>query len=203
MLTLPRLGDLFDVLMALMVFWTCAKADLPASLRSRMIFNIAFDFALGLVPLLGDVADAFYRANTKNAALLYGHLKARGAARIAEDEKSSRGATSKPGQQLSRPSGNLSEQPRREPPMQASALDSERRSKPQKPAAGAPVSETTTSQQKRFVTADDLAKPEPTRRNKEKSTGGGWFSRLAGGRETVQVQQDDDLENGTVARTVR
>jgi hypothetical protein len=44
-----------------MVVWTCTQADIPAALKSRMILNIAMDFAVGLVPLLGDIADAFFR----------------------------------------------------------------------------------------------------------------------------------------------
>ena len=181
-----------------MVFWTCTNAGLPASLRSRMIFNIVFDFALGLVPLLGDVADAFYRANTRNAALLYSHLKARGAARIAEDEKSSGCASRNPGQQHSQLEGNISEQPRREPRMQENLRDSEHRSKSQKPAASVPMSEPNATQPKRFVTADDLARPKPARQNKEKSSGG-WLSRLAGERDPVRGR-DGDLENGTAGR---
>ena len=39
-------------------------------LRATMIMNIVIDFAVGLVPFLGDVADALFRANTKNAVAL-------------------------------------------------------------------------------------------------------------------------------------
>lgn len=39
-----------------------------------MMFNIALDFGLGLVPLLGDIADAIFRANTRNAWLLEVYL---------------------------------------------------------------------------------------------------------------------------------
>ena len=51
--------------------------------------NIIMDFVVGIIPVLGDVADALFRANTRNAALLYEHLRERGAARIAAGEKSS------------------------------------------------------------------------------------------------------------------
>ena len=39
-----------------------------------MHLNIAIDFALGLVPIVGDLADATYRANTRNAWLLESYL---------------------------------------------------------------------------------------------------------------------------------
>ena len=79
---IPGLGDVFDVLMALMVYRTCCQADIPSTLRGRMMMNIILDFAVGLVPILGDVADAVFKANTRNAALLYGHLKDRGRVRM-------------------------------------------------------------------------------------------------------------------------
>lgn len=58
--------------MALMVFKTCCKVEggLPNSIKLQMMFNIVFDFLVGLVPFIGDVADAAFKANTRNALLL-------------------------------------------------------------------------------------------------------------------------------------
>jgi hypothetical protein len=63
--------------MALMVFSTCRKIDggLPDTLKYKMMFNIALDFGIGLVPFLGDVADALFRCNTRNAVALESHLR--------------------------------------------------------------------------------------------------------------------------------
>ncbi|KKA28144.1 hypothetical protein TD95_000982 [Thielaviopsis punctulata] len=74
---IPAIGDVFDALLAVMVLRTCSQIEggLPASLRARMMFNIILDFCVGLVPFLGDVADAVFRANTRNAALLEAHLR--------------------------------------------------------------------------------------------------------------------------------
>ena len=70
---IPALGDFIDVFMALMVMNTAMKVS-PGKdrdkLRATMIMNIAIDFAVGLVPFLGDVADALFRANTRNAVAL-------------------------------------------------------------------------------------------------------------------------------------
>ncbi|KAB5570785.1 PH domain-containing protein [Coniochaeta sp. 2T2.1] len=73
---IPVLGDILDCFLALMVVKSCQKIDggLPATLRARMMFNVALDFGLGLIPLLGDVADAVFRANTRNAWLLETYL---------------------------------------------------------------------------------------------------------------------------------
>ncbi len=76
----PAIGDVLDAFMAMMVFRTCQQVDggLPASVRSKMMFNIIFDFFIGLVPFVGDLADAMFRANTKNAAELEKFLRGKG-----------------------------------------------------------------------------------------------------------------------------
>lgn len=63
-----------------MVVATCLKVEggLPGSLKLQMLFNVAFDFVIGLVPFIGDLADALYKANTRNAVLLEKHLREKG-----------------------------------------------------------------------------------------------------------------------------
>lgn len=43
-----------------------------------MILNAIIEFGIGLVPILGDAFDVFFRANTRNTALLYKELCRRG-----------------------------------------------------------------------------------------------------------------------------
>jgi len=76
----PAFGDAADMALALMVIATCNKIEgkLPASLQARMILNVILDFLIGLVPFVGDFADAMYKCNTRNAALLENFLKERG-----------------------------------------------------------------------------------------------------------------------------
>ncbi|KAK4153679.1 hypothetical protein C8A00DRAFT_33553 [Chaetomidium leptoderma] len=76
---LPVIGDFADLFMALILIKKAAKVDggLPASMYARMMKNILLDFALGFIPVLGDFADMFYRANTRNAWLLYAFLEAK------------------------------------------------------------------------------------------------------------------------------
>lgn len=61
----------------MMVLRECEKVDggLPNALRFRMLLNIALDFVIGLVPFVGDLADAIYKCNTRNAILLEKHLR--------------------------------------------------------------------------------------------------------------------------------
>jgi Domain of unknown function (DUF4112) len=71
-----RIGDVLDLLMAFEVLWTCRKIQggLPRNVQAKMIFNIILDLGIGLVPFVGDVADALFRANTRNALALEDHL---------------------------------------------------------------------------------------------------------------------------------
>lgn len=50
------------------------EGGLPPALQSRMMLNIVMDFAVGLVPFLGDIADAIFKANSRNAWLLEEYL---------------------------------------------------------------------------------------------------------------------------------
>jgi hypothetical protein len=45
----------------------------------QMIMNILFDFVIGLVPFVGDIADAAYKCNTRNAIILEKYLRSKGA----------------------------------------------------------------------------------------------------------------------------
>jgi len=73
---IPFAGDAFGVAMAYLLLQKASKIEggLPSSLRMRMLINIALDFVVGLVPILGDIADAAFKCNTKNLRLLEVYL---------------------------------------------------------------------------------------------------------------------------------
>lgn len=73
---IPGFGDVIGVFMALMLVKKCQKVDggLPSTVSTQMMLNVIIDFLLGLVPFLGDIADAAFKANTKNCRLLEQHL---------------------------------------------------------------------------------------------------------------------------------
>jgi len=77
---IPAIGDVLDMLMAMLVLKTCMQIDggLPTSVKARMMVNILFDFGIGIIPFIGDLADAAFRANTRNAALLEAYLREQG-----------------------------------------------------------------------------------------------------------------------------
>lgn len=66
--------------MALMVIRTCQQVEggLPKEVIAKMVFHLMIDFAIGLVPFIGDIADMAFRANTKNAVLLEEYLRKKG-----------------------------------------------------------------------------------------------------------------------------
>ncbi|KAH8100769.1 hypothetical protein BXZ70DRAFT_935743 [Cristinia sonorae] len=76
---IPGAGDVADaVLNYLLVVRKARQAELPAWLIRRMLFNNAVSASVGLIPLLGDVILAAYKANSRNAALLEEFLRIRG-----------------------------------------------------------------------------------------------------------------------------
>lgn len=70
------------------------EADLPPWLVGRMLFNNAVSAFGGLVPVVGDVVIAVYKANFRNAMLLEEFLRVRGEEYLklqAEREDEARG----------------------------------------------------------------------------------------------------------------
>ncbi|KAL1966817.1 hypothetical protein VTN77DRAFT_3782 [Rasamsonia byssochlamydoides] len=78
---LPFAGDGLDAGLAMMVARDCQNIDggLPPQLYSRMMLNIVIDFVIGLIPFVGDLADAIYKCNTRNAILLEKYLREKAA----------------------------------------------------------------------------------------------------------------------------
>ncbi|KAL5526136.1 hypothetical protein ACEPAG_7474 [Sanghuangporus baumii] len=54
------------------------QAEIPDCLLGRMLLNNAFSAGVGLVPFVGDVGVAAFKANSRNAALLEEFLRIRG-----------------------------------------------------------------------------------------------------------------------------
>lgn len=78
----PAVGDLADMLLALMLFRICCRAKLCFITKLRMQLNILLDLTLGLLPVVGDLADASFKCNMKNVLLLERELERRGAHRL-------------------------------------------------------------------------------------------------------------------------
>ncbi|MEO0406857.1 MAG: DUF4112 domain-containing protein [Cyanobacteria bacterium P01_A01_bin.135] len=72
---LPGAGDLIGTGLSLYILVLAARFRLPGRLMRGMVFNVALETLLGSVPLVGDVFDAFFKANIRNLAILEQHLQ--------------------------------------------------------------------------------------------------------------------------------
>ncbi|HEX2256988.1 MAG TPA: DUF4112 domain-containing protein [Afifellaceae bacterium] len=70
----PVAGDTVSAAVALYLVWLSRRAGADASIRRRMIGNVFVDYLIGLVPILGNIGDLFFKANTRNLRLLKEHL---------------------------------------------------------------------------------------------------------------------------------
>ncbi|RSH86978.1 hypothetical protein EHS25_003466 [Saitozyma podzolica] len=76
---IPGAGDIADAtLNYCLVVRPAKKLDIPQALLTKMLFNNAVSAGVGLVPLVGDVALAAWKANSRNAHLLEAFLTLRG-----------------------------------------------------------------------------------------------------------------------------
>ena len=67
---LPVGGDVIGALLAAYLVWVALELRLPKSVAIRMGINILVDSVIGMVPLVGDVADALWKSNQWNLKLL-------------------------------------------------------------------------------------------------------------------------------------
>ena len=72
----PVAGDVVSAIVAVSLIARSIKYGVPPELIARMLGNVAFDFMVGAVPVVGDVADMWFRANLRNLALLREFLAA-------------------------------------------------------------------------------------------------------------------------------
>lgn len=67
---IPGFGDTATSLVSFYILAAAVRYRVPKVTLARMGLNIAFDYLAGSVPLVGDLADAAWKANHKNIDLL-------------------------------------------------------------------------------------------------------------------------------------
>jgi hypothetical protein len=67
---LPGGGDVAGGLFSGLIILQAARAGAPTPILGRMLANVAVDVVIGAIPLLGDLFDVAWRANTRNVRLL-------------------------------------------------------------------------------------------------------------------------------------
>ena len=64
------IGDAIVLLMSWRIVYLGRKMGVPKPVLTQMVRNALLDFGLGFVPVVGDIVDIFYKANTKNVQLM-------------------------------------------------------------------------------------------------------------------------------------
>jgi hypothetical protein len=70
----PGLGDVVTTAISLYIVREARALGASRAVVGRMLFNVAVDGVIGVVPVVGDLFDVAWRANRRNVALLQRHL---------------------------------------------------------------------------------------------------------------------------------
>jgi hypothetical protein len=76
----PAAGDVATSLISIYILQAAQKSGVPRVTLTRMTLNIIFDVVFGAIPFVGDLFDAYWKSNQRNADLLRRHLEATPAA---------------------------------------------------------------------------------------------------------------------------
>jgi hypothetical protein len=72
---IPGAGDIVTAVFSMHLIWIGIKMEVPLLKLLQMIMNVLLNFFIGLIPLIGDYADFFHKANLKNLAILKEHAE--------------------------------------------------------------------------------------------------------------------------------
>ncbi|GMM36498.1 hypothetical protein DASC09_038230 [Saccharomycopsis crataegensis] len=72
----PVIGPICCIFLSLMIYRLCLQVEggIPIDIQIKMVLNIAIDFAIGMIPIIGDFIDMYYKSNSRNLLLLEKHL---------------------------------------------------------------------------------------------------------------------------------
>ena len=80
----PVAGDTIASVMSAYIVLVSIRYGLPKSVISRMVFNIGADYAIGSIPVVGDIFDFAWKANDKNMKLLNKHARGEGKSTLGD-----------------------------------------------------------------------------------------------------------------------
>jgi len=67
---IPGIGDVLGAAFGLYIVSIAVRRGMSTPVIIRMLMYLAIDMFVGVLPVIGDIADFFYKANEKNLALL-------------------------------------------------------------------------------------------------------------------------------------
>lgn len=72
---IPFLGDMSGFFISAALVFTMAKNGASSKIVALMSINIILDATIGAIPVIGQIFDFFYKANSKNIRLLKEHYQ--------------------------------------------------------------------------------------------------------------------------------
>jgi hypothetical protein len=69
----PGLGDVLSGGLGLLVVIRGVQRGVPRVVLAHMLANVAIDFLVGAIPVIGDAFDLWYKSNARNVSLLRRH----------------------------------------------------------------------------------------------------------------------------------
>jgi hypothetical protein len=72
---IPVAGDTATAALAAYLVFEAKRLGVPNRILSRMVANILIDLAVGSVPVVGDVFDVGWKANSRNLKILKEYLR--------------------------------------------------------------------------------------------------------------------------------
>ena len=80
---IPGAGDFISGGLGLLVVVRAAQRGLPTIVLARMLVNVALDFSIGAIPIIGDIFDMWFKSSVRNVGLMRRY--------VAEPESSTTG----------------------------------------------------------------------------------------------------------------
>ncbi len=71
---IPGAGDIIGALLSLWLVVEAARLGAPSHLLTRMLGNVLIESIVGIVPLVGDLFDFFWKANSRNRDMLSNYI---------------------------------------------------------------------------------------------------------------------------------
>ena len=72
---IPGLGDIATTLLSSYIIWEARNLGVSRFALTRMLANLGIHAAVGSLPLVGDLFDAFFRVNQRNMRILRAQLE--------------------------------------------------------------------------------------------------------------------------------
>lgn len=72
---IPGIGDVLTTLLSSYIIWEARNLGVSKLALTRMLANLGVHAAVGSLPLVGDLFDAFFRVNQRNMRILRAQLE--------------------------------------------------------------------------------------------------------------------------------